>query len=71
MRDRGGGAIGKKELGIDKANAAKIDEVKQLRPLADDQPWGIFFVKFEPKQLPVVALRRLLNWAGPRFFFGR
>lgn len=49
------------ELGIDKANAAKIDEVKQLRPLTDDQPWGIFFVKFEPKQLPVVALRRLLN----------
>ena len=30
------------ELGIDKASAAKIDEVKQLRPLADDQPWGIF-----------------------------
>ena len=49
------------ELGINKAIAAKIDEVKQLRPLADDQPWGIFFVKFEPKQLPVVALRRLLN----------
>ena len=49
------------ELGIDAASAAKIDEVKQLRPLADDQPWGIFFVKFEPKQLPVVALRRLLN----------
>jgi predicted helicase len=49
------------ELGIDKASAAKIDEVKQLRPLASDQPWGIFFVKFEPKQLPVVALRRLLN----------
>ena len=49
------------ELGIDPVSAAKIDEVKQLRPLADDQPWGIFFVKFEPKQLPVVALRRLLN----------
>jgi len=49
------------ELGIDKASAAKIDEVKQLRPLADEQPWGIFFVKFEPKQLPIVALRRLLN----------
>ena len=25
------------------------------------QPWGIFFVKFEPKQLPVVALRRILS----------
>lgn len=49
------------ELGIDKVSAATIDEVKQLRPLANDQPWGIFFVKFEPKKLPVVALRRLLN----------
>jgi predicted helicase len=49
------------ELGIDKASAAKIKEVKQLRPLADGQPWGVFFVNFEPKQLPVVALRRLLN----------
>lgn len=48
------------ELGIDKANAAKIDEIKRLRPLAPNQPWGIFFVKFEPKQLPVVALRRIL-----------
>ena len=26
-----------------------------------DQPWGIFFVKFEPKRLPVVALRRILG----------
>lgn len=26
-----------------------------------DQPWGIFFVKFEPKRLPVVALRRVLR----------
>ena len=25
------------------------------------QPWGIFFVKFEPKRLPVVALRRILG----------
>ena len=27
----------------------------------NDQPWGIFFVKFEPKRLPVVALRRILE----------
>jgi hypothetical protein len=32
-----------------------------LRPLAPGQPWGIFFVKFEPKRLPVVALRRILS----------
>ncbi len=49
------------ELGIDLKTAAKIQQIKQLRPLASGQEWGIFFVKFEPKQLPVVALRRLLN----------
>jgi predicted helicase len=49
------------ELGIDQANAAKIQEIKRLRPLSVTQPWGIFFVKFEPKQLPVVALRRILS----------
>lgn len=49
------------ELGIDAKNAAKIDEIKRLRPLSSSQPWGIFFVKFEPKRLPVVALRRILG----------
>ena len=49
------------ELGIDIRNAAKIQEIKRLRPLVPNQPWGIFFVKFEPKQLPVVALRRILG----------
>src|SRR5512143_311010 len=49
------------ELGIDAKNAAKIQEIKRLRPLVPSQPWGIFFVKFEPKKLPVVALRRILG----------
>ena len=49
------------ELGIDAKNAAKIQEIKRLRPLVTGQPWGIFFVKFEPKRLPVVALRRILG----------
>ena len=49
------------ELGIDAASAAKIQEIKRLRPLSANQPWGIFFVKFEPKKLPVVALRRILS----------
>ena len=49
------------ELGIDANNAAKIQEIKRLRPLVPGQPWGIFFVKFEPKRLPVVALRRILS----------
>jgi type I restriction-modification system DNA methylase subunit len=49
------------ELGIDSKNAAKIESIKRLRPLSPRQPWGIFFVKFEPKRLPVVALRRILS----------
>lgn len=49
------------ELGIDSHNAAKIQEIRRLRPLSTNQPWGIFFVKFEPKRLPVVALRRILS----------
>ena len=49
------------ELGIDAANAAKIQEIKRLRPVAANQPWGVFFVKFEPKRLPVVALRSILG----------
>ena len=49
------------DLGIDTKTAAKIQEIKQLRPLITNQPWGIFFVKFEPKRLPVIALRRILG----------
>jgi hypothetical protein len=49
------------ELGIDPKNAAKIQEIKRLRPLSANQPWGIFFIKFEPKRLPVAALRRILS----------
>lgn len=49
------------ELGIDPKNAAKIEIIKQLRPLVSNQPWGIFWIKFKPKRLPVVALRRILG----------
>src|SRR5215212_6145050 len=49
------------ELGFDARTAAKIKEIKQLRPFVTGQPWGIFYINFEPKQLPVVALRRILS----------
>ena len=49
------------ELGIDPKTVAKIENIKRLRPLSPRQPWGIFFVKFEPKKLPVMALRRILS----------
>ena len=49
------------ELGLDSRLAAKVRDIKQLRPLTSNQPWGIFFVSFEPKNLPVVALRKILG----------
>jgi predicted helicase len=50
-----------KELGIEKKYAVKINSIKQLRPLSEEQPWGIFFLSFERKKLPVVILRRILR----------
>ena len=49
------------ELGIDPKSAVEIREIKQLRPLASGQPWGVFFVDFEKKNLPIVVMRRLLR----------
>jgi REP element-mobilizing transposase RayT len=49
------------ELGLDPQHAAKIKEIKQLRPLETHQPWGIFWVSFEKKRLPMVVLRRILG----------
>ncbi|KKN57209.1 hypothetical protein LCGC14_0564550 [marine sediment metagenome] len=49
------------ELGIDKKYSVKINSIKQLRPLSEEQPWGVFFLSFERKKLPIVLLRRILK----------
>jgi predicted helicase len=49
------------DLGLKESERVGIKEIKQLRPLETGQPWGIFFVNFEKKQLPIVILRRILN----------
>ena len=49
------------ELGLKEEDAARVKAIHQLRPLAHGQPWGIFFVEFEHKKLPVVVLRRILS----------
>lgn len=50
-----------RELGLKPEETAKIREIHQLRPLARNQPWGIFFVSFEEKTLSVTVLRRILR----------
>ncbi len=49
------------ELGLREEEIAKIRSIHQLRPIHDQQPWGIFFIEFDRKRLPVVAMRRILN----------
>ncbi|UES55809.1 hypothetical protein GFK91_09435 [Roseibium aggregatum] len=49
------------ELGLKPEETAKIREIHQLRPLATNQPWGIFFVSFEDKAISVTVLRRMLR----------
>jgi hypothetical protein len=49
------------DLGLKEEEAAKVKSIKQLRPLTSSQPWGIFFIEFDKKQLPVVVLRRILS----------
>ena len=49
------------ELGLQKEYAHVISKLWQLRPLDSRQPWGIFFVEFKKKQLPIVVLRRILR----------
>ncbi len=48
------------ELGLAPEHAARINQIKQIRPLHSGQPWGIFWISFEKKKLPVVVLRRIL-----------
>ena len=50
------------EVGLKDEDATKIKgPIRQLRPLPGGQPWGIFFIEFEKKKLPVVVLRRILS----------
>lgn len=49
------------ELGLRDEDAVKVRKIHQLRPLDSGQPWGIFFIDFENRKLPVVVLRRILS----------
>lgn len=53
------------DLGLKEEVFAKITSLKQLRPLVDDQRWGIFFVNFESNRFEVSALRKILSGLIP------
>jgi hypothetical protein len=49
------------ELGLGPEAAVKVREIRQLRPFIDNQLWGIFWIDFEPKRLPITIMRRILS----------
>lgn len=53
------------DLGIKEEEFSRIRSLRQLRPLIDNQPWGIFAVDFSGERLEVSALRRIIRSLVP------
>ena len=49
------------ELGLDAERLPRVKSLRQLRPLATEQPWGVFFLEFSGPRLPLTSLRQLLT----------
>lgn len=49
------------DFGLDANREAAIREIKQLRPLVANQPWGIFYLDFAGQTLSVGTLRGILR----------
>lgn len=54
------------ELGLEESCKVAIKEIKQIRPFTSNQPWGVFWIEFEKRHLPVMVLRRILRELVPR-----
>jgi hypothetical protein len=55
-----------KDIHLKPEEFAKIISLKQLRPLHEKQPWGIFAVEFESKRFEVSSLRKILSGLIPK-----
>ena len=49
------------ELGLKEDAIGGGIEIKQLRPLYSDQPWGMFFLNLPHKHLPQTIVRNILG----------
>jgi hypothetical protein len=48
------------DLGLPAEVAARITAIRQLRPMVRGQPWGVFYVEFEQRYLPLRLVQRVL-----------
>lgn len=49
------------ELGIDPDKVPNIREIRQLRSFTSEQPFGVFLISFDDKELRTTAMRRILR----------
>ncbi|MCY3805728.1 MAG: N-6 DNA methylase, partial [bacterium] len=49
------------ELGIPVEALGNLRQLRQMRPVTADQPWGVFFLEFTGTRLPITQVRRILR----------
>jgi len=54
------------QYGLSEDYWANIKSANQLRPLVDNQPWGIFVIEFDSNRFEVSALRKVLSMLVPK-----
>jgi len=52
--------------GLNEEYHAKIKTAYQIRPMVDNQPWGIFAIEFDSNRFEVSALRKGLSGLIPK-----
>lgn len=53
------------DLGLSEESFGHIRYLKQVRPLVDNQPWGIFALDFESKSIEISTIRKILGRLVP------
>lgn len=54
------------DIGLKDEEFSKIASLRQLRPLVDNQPWGVFAIEFDSKRFEITALRKVLSGLIPK-----
>ena len=54
------------DVGLKAEEFSKISSLRQLRPITENQPWGIFAIEFDSKNFESAALRKVLSGLIPK-----
>ncbi len=49
------------EMGVKPEAAIKIQDIKQVRPISADQPWGIFSIELESNRIEIAIIRKIVS----------